>query len=133
MDTKTVLLDSSIIIEYFRKENKSKSILYKLSEQHHFCISTISVFEIKIGLRTARHWNDYQVLTKNIEILPIDELCINEAVSIFNSLKTQNDSLELADLLIAATAISNSLPLATLNLKHFEKISNIQLFSLLNM
>ena len=46
METKTVLLDSSIIIEYFRKKNKSKSILYKLSDKYHFCMTTITVFEI---------------------------------------------------------------------------------------
>ncbi len=129
MESKTALLDSSIIIEYFRKVNKSKTILYKLSEQYHFCISIITVFEIKIGLKTARQWNDYKVLTKNIEILPIDELCINEAVTIYHNLKEKNNLIELSDLLIAATAISNSLPLATLNLKHFEKIVDIKLVS----
>lgn len=129
METKTVLLDSSIIIEYFRKENKSKSILYKWSERYHFCISTITVFEIKIGLKTERQWNDYKILTKNIEILPIDELCINEAVTIYHDLREQNNLIELSDLLIAATGISNSLPLATLNLKHFEKMEDIELVS----
>jgi len=129
METKTVLLDSSIIIEYFRKENKANSILYKLSERYHFCLSSITVFEIKIGLKTERQWNDYKILTKNIEILPIDELCINEAVTIYQNLKGQNNLIELSDLLIAATAISNSLPLATLNLKHFEKIVNLELIS----
>ncbi|MBN1997821.1 type II toxin-antitoxin system VapC family toxin [candidate division KSB1 bacterium] len=127
MDTKTILLDSSILIDYFRKANKSKSVLYKLSEKYHFCLSTITVFEIKIGIKTEKQWNDYHILTRNLEILSIDESCIDETVNIYNALKKQNNLIELADLLIAATAISNSLPLATLNIKHFENISDLEI------
>lgn len=130
METRTVLLDSSIIIEYFRKEKKSKSILYQLSDKYRFCLSTITIFEIKIGLKTERQWNDYRTLTKAIEILPIDEFCVDEAVKIYHHLKEQNKLIELADLLIAATAITNSLPLATLNTRHFENIKNLELLSI---
>ncbi len=127
METKTILLDSSIIIEYFRKQNKSKSVLYDLSEKYHFCISAITVFEIQIGLKTEKQWEDYQILTSNMEILPVDELCIDEAVNIYHFLKEQNNLLELSDLFIAATAKSNTLPLATLNVKHFEKVKGLEL------
>lgn len=130
METRTVLLDSSIIIEYFRKEKKSKSILYQLSGIYRFCLSTITIFEIKIGLKSERQWNDYRTLIKDIEILPIDEFCVDEAVKIYHHLKEQNKLIELADLLIAATAISNSLPLATLNTRHFENIKDIKLLSI---
>jgi len=62
----------------------------------------------------------------------IDEFCIDEAVKIYHNLKEQNRLIELADLLIAATAITNSLSLATLNTRHFENITNIELLSLIN-
>jgi len=38
--------------------------------------------------------------------------------------------IELADLLIGATAASNTLPLTTLNRKHFERILNLTLVNL---
>lgn len=129
MEARTILLDSSIIIEYFRKEKKSKSILYQLSGKYRFCLSTITIFELKIGLKTERQWKDYRTLIKDIEILPIDEFCIDETVNIYHHLKKQNKLIELADLLIAATAITNSLPLATLNTRHFENIKAIELLS----
>jgi predicted nucleic acid-binding protein len=127
MDASTILLDTSIVIDFFRKSDKSKSILLQLGDQYRFSISAITAFEIKIGIQTSAHQNDYEILTKNIEILPVDDLCIDEAVLIYKSLKSKNALIELADLLIGATAISNSLPLATLNQKHFGRIPNITL------
>jgi tRNA(fMet)-specific endonuclease VapC len=61
--------------------------------------------------------------------LAIDDLCIDEAVKLYHILKGQNKLIELSDLLIAATAISNSLPLATLNHDHFNNIPDIKLIS----
>ncbi|MGH7595414.1 MAG: type II toxin-antitoxin system VapC family toxin [bacterium] len=130
MDTSTILLDSSILIEYFRKQDKSKSMLFQVAGKYHLSISAITVFEIKIGIQTQTQQNDYDILTKNIEILPVDHTCIDEAVAIYKALKPKNALIELADLLIGATAVSNSLPLATLNRKHFERISNLTLITL---
>ena len=51
MERKIILLDTSILIEYFRKTNKSKSLLFKLSEQkaYSFAVSAITQFEIYTG------------------------------------------------------------------------------------
>jgi tRNA(fMet)-specific endonuclease VapC len=129
MATKTALLDSSMLIDCFRKKNKSKSILYILSANYRFCISSITVFEIKIGLKTERQNRDYNILMENIEIFPVDDFCIVEAVKIYKHLKEKNNLVELADLLIGATAISNSLPLASLNEKQFTNFPDIELLS----
>ncbi len=130
MATETILIDTSILIDFFRKREKFKSILVQLSTQYRFCLSAITAFEVKIGIQTPAQQNDYEVLTQNIEILPVDDLCIDAAVEIFRSLKPQNALIELADLLIGATAISNSLSLATLNRKHFERIRDLLLITL---
>jgi len=37
-------------------------------------------------------------------------------------LKRKRKQIDLADLFIAATAVTNELPLATLNKKHFERV-----------
>src|SRR5262245_44657562 len=115
MDASTILLDTSILIDFFRKRDKSKSHLFQLTAKHNFGLSAVTAFEITIGIQTPAQQKDYEILTQNIEILPIDTACIDEAVVIYKSLKSKNELLELADLLIAATAMSNSLPLATLN------------------
>jgi len=51
MDAATILLDTSILIDFFRKRDKSKSILFQLAGQYRFSISVITAFEIKIGIK----------------------------------------------------------------------------------
>ncbi len=130
METQNILLDTSILIDHFRKVDKSKTILFWLAEKYRFYISAINAFEIKIGIKNERQKRDYMLIMRNIEFLPIDESCIEEAVNIYKQLKKKNKLIDLADLLVAATAVSNSLSLATLNKKHFENISQVELISL---
>ncbi|NUM77912.1 type II toxin-antitoxin system VapC family toxin [candidate division KSB1 bacterium] len=129
MAAETILIDTSILIDFFRQREKSESVLMQLSDQNRLCISAITAFEVRIGIRTQVQQSDYDLLAQNIEILPIDDSCIDAAVVIYKSLRPQNALIELADLLIGATAVSNSLPLATLNRKHFERIGNLTLIN----
>ncbi len=58
-----------------------------------------------MGLKTKSQWNDYKILTKNIEIIPVDESCINKAITKYHDLKEQNNLIELSDLLIAGVLV----------------------------
>lgn len=51
METKKVLIDTSILIDYFRKKNKSKTIFYRLSLENMIYISAITEFEFLIGVK----------------------------------------------------------------------------------
>jgi len=84
METEGILLDTSILVEYHRKQIKSKSILFNLIGQYKIYISVITDFEIKIGMKTESHWHDYRTLRKKIDVLPLDVDCINHAVEIYS-------------------------------------------------
>ena len=125
MADKIILADTSILIEYFRKSDKSNSTLVKLFNQDYdFCISAITEFEIYTGATALQlaFWNDF---LSGIEVLPFDKNSVKEAVRINTALKVKSKQIDLADLFIAATAISNELQLATLNRKHFERIEEL--------
>jgi predicted nucleic acid-binding protein len=52
---------------------------------------------------------------------------VKVAVDLNRSLKKKPKQIEMADLFNAATAIDNKLPLATLNIKHFDRIDGLEL------
>ena len=122
-----ILLDTSVLIEMFRVKDKTLSFFYRLSNDNDdFAISIITHYEILRGCNNAQEIFWWKFL-KNIKVIPFDLLSSNEAIEIYKFLKRRNQMIDLADLLIAATALSHKLDFATLNLKHFSKIPNLNI------
>jgi len=123
-----ILLDTSVLIEMFRSKDKTATFFYRLSDENNdFAISILTHYEIFRGCSGIQDifWSNF---LKNIKVIPFDLLSSNEAIRIYKLLKEQNQMIDLADLLIAATALAYNLELATLNLKHFRKIPDLHIF-----
>lgn len=127
MADKIVLADTSILIDYYRKTDKEKSIWINLVRQgYSFAISAVTKYEIYSGA-TPNQFTFWNTILQAITVLPLDEAAVDTAVAINSALKKKRKQIDLADLFIAATAISNNLPLATLNKKHFDRIDTLRL------
>lgn len=129
MADKIVLVDTSILIDYYRKTDKERSVWITLVRQGYtFAISAVTKYEIYAGATPSQlaFWNSVLLA---IAVLPLDEVSVDTAVSINSALKKKRKQIDLADLFIAATAVARNLPLVTLNRKHFERIDTLQLVS----
>jgi tRNA(fMet)-specific endonuclease VapC len=127
MENKLICLDTSVLIDFYRKRDKSRSYLYLLSSYYTwFAVTTITVFEIYSGSNESQNvfWDKF---FQSKVVLPFDLEAAKLAVSIDKELKLQRKQIDIPDLFIAACAIENKTPLATLNIKHFERISNLEI------
>ncbi len=127
MADEIALVDTTILIDYFRKTDKAKSKLVALFDQgYDFSISVITHYEIYSGATSAQlpFWTGMLARTK---VLPFDQMISQAAVVINAILKRKRKQIGIADLFIAATAITNNLPLSTLNRKHFDRIDGLTL------
>ncbi|MBY0433549.1 MAG: type II toxin-antitoxin system VapC family toxin [Cyclobacteriaceae bacterium] len=127
MADKNLMVDTTILIDYFRKTDKSKSRLF----QHHrlfdqLFISTITEFEILNGA-TARQLDFWEKLLPRFIVLEFDSRAARESTRIVQQLKSVRKNIDKPDLFIAATAIVHGLSLDTLNRKHFIHIENLEL------
>lgn len=128
MAKKIILIDTSILIDLFRKTDKSNSILINLvKEGYEFCISAVTEFEIYTGATTPIQIDFWSNFLSKTEVLAFDKEIAQIAVNINNELKKKRKQIAIPDLFIAATAISKRLPIATLNKKHFERIDSLDL------
>ena len=127
MAQKIVLVDTSLLIDLFRRKDKKNAFLVSLVEQGYtYCISAVTNYEIYRGASLGQE-TFWSTLLGKIIVLPFDESASRTAAAIAAALKRKNKQIAAPDLFIAATAISNNLPLATLNKKHFEQIEELQL------
>lgn len=122
-----ILLDSSILIDVFRKKNKQNTVFYQLANlEESFSISSITYYEV--GVRNKKSNDEFwSNLYNNLTVIPFDQECSKTAIDIYLDLRKGNKLIDLADLLIGATALTHSFPLSTLNRKHFERINGIRL------
>ena len=125
-----ICLDTSILIDFFRKEKKENSLFFRLTQQYRiFTVSVITDYEIFVGSNQEQQefWENF---FSRIVVLPFDSASSQMAVQIFKDLKAKYKLIEIPDIFIAATAIQNNLPLATTNLKHFDRIEGLELVSM---
>lgn len=122
-----ILVDTSILIDYYRKTDKEKTAWIKLVRLGYaFAVSTVTKYEIYAGA-TTNQLLFWKKIFEVIVVLPWDEQAVDQAVILNNALKRKRKQIELADLFIAATAVTRNIPLATLNRKHFDRIETLQL------
>ncbi len=122
-----ILLDTSVLIDYFRKANKQNAFFFQLAQtSSEFAIASISKYEIEVGAK-PQDMAFWIGLYQNIAVISFDEAIASETVAINKELKTKSKLIEFADMAIAATARIHDFELATLNTKHFDRIDNLKL------
>ena len=127
MADKIILVDTSILIDYYRKTNKANSAwIILIDKGYEFVISSITKYEIYSGATQSQieFWNS---VLETIPVISFDESCVDTAVKINSILKRKRKQIDIADLFIAATAINHNFSIATLNKKHFERIDGLDI------
>ena len=124
-----ICIDSSVLIEYFRKKNKTETLFPKLSLQYSgFIIPAVVHFEIYSG-STPQQKVFWDNLFSDFLIIPFTASISNKAISVFKELKILSITIDFKDLMIAASALNHNFPLATLNEKHFNTIKRLELIT----
>ena len=125
------LLDTDILSELFKGHNLVKTRASEYIREHgRLTISHIAKYEILKGLKAKKAQKQIEAFVKfctlNI-VLPITDEVIVKAADIYASLKERGILISDADILVAATAITNGRVLITNNIVHFSKIQGLQL------
>ncbi len=121
-----ILLDSSVLIDYYRKTLKDKTFFFHISNQFSgYNISVITEYETLLG-GNEKFWKN---LFSDFTIITYSSAINSYAIKIQQELKKKRKSIDFRDLIIAATAFRFSLPLATINKKHFEIIDSLKLIT----
>lgn len=124
-----ICLDSSPLIDYYRKKIKEKTFFYKLIRTYTgFVLPVTAHFEILRGSNVNQH-AFWQNIFSDLLIIPYQPYINETAILIVNRLKAKRKTIDFKDLLIAATSLHYNYRLATLNEKHFDNIEGLDLIT----
>jgi predicted nucleic acid-binding protein len=120
-----ILVDSSVWIEYFRgTDDKLSATLGSLIlNDNRACICGTVLQEVLQGVREEK---EHRLLKERLLSLPFydaDKSTFILAADIYRTLRKRGKTVPGADVLIAATAIENHLPLYSLDTAHFNLIA----------
>lgn len=124
----TYLLDSDVLISFFKKRSEFVNLLLKLKEKGELSVSILSISELRSG------WNDKDAqfyLPRLYNIVKVQEITLKiaEMAGKFRYVyKLRGRSLPTIDTLIAATAVLNNCQLVTGNKKDYP-MKNLKLYS----
>jgi len=126
-----LILDTDILSNLMKKNEKvfKKSYAYLL-EHRVFIFSVITKYEILRGLKSKnanKQIERFLSFCDKCLILPIDDIIVNEASTVYADLRKRGISISDADILIGATALVNGFGVVTNNYEHFKNISELKI------
>jgi len=121
-----VLCDTDVLIEFYRWIKEIVSELRKIG-QNNIAISIVTIGELIFGALNKRELKQINNDISNLAQFDLDSKTSKIFVSLLNKYSLSHN-LAIPDALIAATAISNEIPLFTLNKKDFRYIEILKLY-----
>jgi len=126
------VLDTSVLIDI--DQNTSPSSLDVLNQEDRLLVSSISAFEFWWGICNYFQGNYFVPEEKELgfydffsafEVIPVTFEISKIAASFSVQLKVEGNPIDLHDYYIAATAKLFNTPLVTKNIKHFNRLKEI--------
>ena len=119
------LLDTDVLIWYLRGNQKAYELIDSLD---NFTISSVTYMELVQGMRNKE---ELRLLQRTLKSWGVNVIYINEEISaralFFVEEYFLSHSMQLADALIGATAVTNGLELITANDKHYRVIKDLKI------
>ena len=122
-------LDTNIITYYLKGIEKVLDKVDKEAENDAIIIPPFAYFEVKKWLLAVNSKNKLLAFEKLFEKYGIDTIgkgTLDIALLIYIKLRKNGITIDDGDLLIAAYCIQNNYTLVSNNLKHYERIDNLQ-------
>ena len=118
-----MIIDTDVLIWFYRGYEIAKKIVL---DAVPFKVSAITYIELLEGIRNKEELGKLKedFSEWGVEILQINESISSKAIALVEKYKLSHN-LELADSLIAATALENNEILLTGNFKHYGYIKNL--------
>lgn len=120
-----MIVDTDVLIWYLRGNEKARKMIDELTS---FSISAVTYMELVQGMRNQ---NELVQLRRALRNWKVEILYVNEEISAKAMFLVErhflSDSIQLADALIASTALTNGMSIVTANDKHYKVVKQLEI------
>ncbi|KCZ70966.1 putative nucleic acid-binding protein, contains PIN domain [Candidatus Methanoperedens nitroreducens] len=123
-------LDTDIVIEVLRGNEKVIKKMNNLPLETYICITGLTVYELYKGtsfIGERQREQEVEEFIEHVEVFQLDEDIEKRAGKIYADLRKNGELISDADILIAATVLDNDSVLVTNNIDHFKRIKNLKI------
>lgn len=121
-----ILVDSNILIQFSRGDHETANWLRMSGRSNVLVISVITELELLVGSRDKRHQKEIRTFLSRFPVVDVTPEISRLASKLIEEYYLSHN-LQVADSLIAATALDCGSALATINRKDFRFIDGLRL------
>ena len=121
----TLIVDTSILIDFLRGDSRASEAMRRWRSEGELHASEITRLEVLAGLRPSEQART-RVTLSALVWHPVDEAIAEGAGALGRQWLASHNSIDAADLAIAATALALDAELATRNVRHFPMFPALQ-------
>lgn len=120
-----MIVDTDVLIWYSTGNQNTINLIHSFDK---FSISVVTYIEIIQGVRNKKELNAFKKAlgVLNAQVIQIDEQISTKAMFFIEQYDLSH-SMELADALIGACAVTRQLPLITGNEKHYKHLPELKI------
>jgi hypothetical protein len=119
-----LLIDTDILVDVGRNDPRAITYLQTKSMTYRLAISVITHMELLVGAQNKTEQRKIERFLRRFSMYPLSESISRNAVDLLRQYRLSHGLL-MPDAFIAATAISNTLPLASKNQRDYRFIAQL--------
>ena len=121
----TTLVDTSVLIDYLRGHEGAGELLERERLAGALCASEITRLEVLAGMRSTEE-EQTRLLLSTLDWHPVDQEVAEAAGALGRHWLPSHDTIDGADLAIAATVLATGSDLLTCNVRHFPMFPDLR-------
>ena len=128
-----IILDTDVLVNILRRKNRGEQWKDFLKGKS-IAFTSITAFELFLGAEISKKFDqNMQAIKSLIQQFPVLPLSIKSsyiAATIYSDLHKKGQMIELNDIYIAAVTLEHGAELATDNVNHYQRVSQLKIINI---
>jgi tRNA(fMet)-specific endonuclease VapC len=129
MDNTHLCIDTSVLIAYLKGREPGATAVERAVRDYTCHVTAITVYELLFGVARSKKMIGEDALLGVMEVASFDDAAARRAAHLHAELIGRNEDIGIKDVLIAAICLERSLPVLTLNERHFSRVPGLKVLA----